>query len=347
MITPIYKGTGYIWPQMEMAIKNVLNFNRMINKIENSGNSNHQIEKTAKQDEGEYKEQNVNRDEEKLELEYIWVNDFVDNKDEDFESFEIARKTFEKDLNSLNIKVRFIQNSENLGIQGARVAGLECASGEFIHFLDQDDKITDDCIVKIYKFIQGNPDNQVYVANGIRRNVDEIGELDNSAQQQVGDSLLYEKSSALKLINRYRTYLYGTDMIFSPGQCYVRKDAIPAEWKDYQVKSNGCDDFFLWLLMFKNGCSFAGSMEITYIHGEHERNISSSKENMDASFYEMLEIMGDIDVFKKHEIKILRERMQLRRSLQENPNGISKALKGIKKPFIMFETILYKMAGFH
>lgn len=45
-------------------------------------------------------------------------------------------------------------------------------------------------------------------------------------------------------------YLYGTDMIFSPGQCLIRKAVIPRDWCKRRLTVNGCDDFLLWLLMF-------------------------------------------------------------------------------------------------
>ena len=94
---------------------------------------------------------------------------------------------------------------------------LGIASGDYVMFLDQDDLILKKALIKLYeKATQTNAD--IVVANGYRR-------WDKKY------SPLYKRSMAQSLVSKEDVYIYGTDMIFSPGQCFVKRSAIPEEWK--------------------------------------------------------------------------------------------------------------------
>ena len=53
----------------------------------------------------------------------------------------------------ISYRLRVLTNPENGGIHATRVNGLKAAEGEFIQFLDQDDRITDRCLLSQYMAI--------------------------------------------------------------------------------------------------------------------------------------------------------------------------------------------------
>ena len=58
---------------------------------------------------------------------------------------------------SVPYRLKVLTNSQNSGIHATRVNGLNAAEGEFVQFLDQDDRITDFCLLSQYNSI-GNAD---------------------------------------------------------------------------------------------------------------------------------------------------------------------------------------------
>ena len=67
-----------------------------------------------------------------------------------YEIFEEYRK------NNKNIK--YIKNEENLGSAWSRLNGLSYAKGEYIHFVDSDDWVFEDCYQKIYEYLDNKYD---------------------------------------------------------------------------------------------------------------------------------------------------------------------------------------------
>lgn len=84
----------------------------------------------------------IKRTEEHITVELLFINDSPDSP--------ILIEGL-NDHNSFDIRV--INNAKNIGIHGSRVHGLREAKGEYILFLDQDDRIKDDCIISQLKCI--------------------------------------------------------------------------------------------------------------------------------------------------------------------------------------------------
>ncbi len=190
--------------------------------------------------------------------------------------------------------IKVITNPENKGIHYSRVAGLEAATGDYIMFLDQDDVINGDALVKLLKaMVQNKAD--VMVANA-------------SLEQADGSKLLWYRNAYHKsLVGDLTTYLRIGIQIISPGQCLIKKSAIPEFWKENIMQKNGADDYFLWLLMLAKGAKFVCFDEALYTHKYTAKNLSADTTVTDASVYDFIELLNDCDYFKQEDIFTLHE----------------------------------------
>lgn len=81
-------------------------------------------------------------------IEYIFVNDCT--KDNSIAILNSVIKEFPKREHDIKI----INHKTNLGLGGARLTGLENASGEYVWFVDSDDYIDQYAVQKVLKYIQ-------------------------------------------------------------------------------------------------------------------------------------------------------------------------------------------------
>lgn len=198
----------------------------------------------------------VARKQYKIYLEVIFVNDYI------YEKIEVNK------YNLKGIKVKLIENEKNKGIHFSRVRGLEKAEGEYIIFLDQDDDISDDYIISQLSNI-GECD--AIVCNGIN----------------MGHKIYYSKKN-MKTVCEEREYLNGKNLIISPGQVLIRKDAIPTEWRNNLLKNNGADDYFLWMLMLLKKKKIEYNYDVLYKHNSTGENTSNNFKMMTESVNEMM-----------------------------------------------------------
>ena len=176
--------------------------------------------------------------------------------------------------------VKVINNRINLGIQQSRINGLTISTGKWIIFLDQDDSLSSDEYVKQVNMISENVD--VIVGNA-KYDLEDLHSI-----------TLYKNIDMEKLITE-ENMLKIRNIIASPGQCLIRKEAIPKEWKNNIMKINGADDWLLWLLMFNNHKKFVYNKSIIYHHKATESgNLSSDYKKMYDSCIEMLMILSKI-----------------------------------------------------
>lgn len=246
-------------------------------------------------------------------MEVLLVND------DPSESIEVPKYPF---------KISVIQHKTNRGIHQARITGLQAAKGEFIVFLDQDDHVEPSFLTRHLQVI-GSAD--VCVANGYREYLQ-------------GKELLYTKKAAMKLTGQYKMYLFGTDMIFSPGQCLIRKASVPELWQQSVMQTNGCDDFLLWILLFKENAKFVYLWEPLYYHLETEHNFSNDYSRMDRSFAEMIEILEKGNILIAKELNVLKKRLSIK---QDKRNSMEKALlKIMLSPRMLYCTLKYKLCGY-
>lgn len=237
--------------------------------------------------------------------------------------------------NDIGFSVKFINNTINSGIHKSRVNGLSHAIGDYILFLDQDDMITKNALNKFEGVISCG-DTDIVIANGIRR-------WDNGRVEH-----LYRRKVAQRLALVEVIYLYGTDMIFSPGQCLIKRTSIPKYWYENILEVNGCDDCYLWLLMFNEGCKVAAIDSTVYCHVESESNYSNSGVAMYNSFVRMCDVLEKNMEYDKRKVDILRRRYEFKVGFKNSGgNGVKKFKLVLKNWDIVLATLFYKGCGYY
>ncbi len=201
-----------------------------------------------------------NKELSKKELEVIFVNDYPD---------DIIQ------INHDDLNIHLCHNEKNVGIHQSRVHGLKKAKGQYILFLDQDDKITDDFIKSQLEHIQ---DGDLCIANGVM-------------ESSTGKCLIYKNERSQNYLKKQIGFIKVRDLIVSPGQCLIKKDSIPAFWKENIMTINSADDYMLWLLMIDQKCKFVVNHDVLYTHSYTGENVSGSIDQVHASNTEMLKLL--------------------------------------------------------
>lgn len=74
-------------------------------------------------------------------LEVILIDDFSPDQ-----SAKLATEFIKNSPKSIDLIFKYIKHDQNKGLSAARNSGINAATGDYIFFLDSDDKITEDCI---------------------------------------------------------------------------------------------------------------------------------------------------------------------------------------------------------
>ncbi|MGO5069825.1 glycosyltransferase family 2 protein [Roseburia faecis] len=191
----------------------------------------------------------------RLAIELILVNDCS----EQIETFSNGNE---------NLSIKFIQNQKNEGIHYSRIRGLRESRGEYILFLDQDDDIMPEYILKQLTCIK---DYDAVICNGFNN----------------GHEIYYSEKMICAACDK-EMYLDGGNRIISPGQVLIKRSSIPIEWTRNILKTNGADDYFLWLLMFLKNLKFTYNYTNLYIHNTTDSNTSDNFTMMKESVAEVL-----------------------------------------------------------
>ena len=211
------------------------------------------------------------RDEAGKETEVLLVNDSPWESLEENQNLREDRGT--------SFRLRILENTENSGIHATRVNGLRAAEGAFIQFLDQDDRITDRCLLSQYRAIG---DADFVIGNGY------------DGERNGGKHPFYSSASAQTAAGDLKCQYYYNNLIRSPGQVLIRKSSIPAYWSEQIMKNNGSDDAFLWILMLCSGARAAINEELVYEHVYTGENTSGNNEAMLRSQMEVAEKLKGI-----------------------------------------------------
>ena len=224
------------------------------------------------------------REAECVDIELVLFNDFPD------EYIEVDRSRYEFEINIINC-------SQNNGIHGARVKGLKHCSGEYVLFLDQDDKI-----------------KPSYIASQLKC----IGSADAVVCRAIHNKKLhYTDSHIFEEVITKRFMFEKWNPIVSPGQVIIRKNAIPQVWVENILCVNGADDYFLWLAMMKDDKKFVLNQEILFEHVVNGKNVSGNTNQMMDSEQEMIKVMLDNYVLSEYERTSLNKLLESLRNIHK------------------------------
>lgn len=234
------------------------------------------------------------------DIEMVLVNDFPAEK------LEIKGRCMR------NISCVEISNQRNSGIHFSRVQGLLHSSGDYVLFLDQDDKISP---VYMKEQMMALGDADAIICNG--KNL---------------SNLIYRNAEDLNRAVEKEEYRKGNNRIVSPGQVLLRKSAIPGEWISNILAKNGADDYFLWMLMFCKNRKIKIHDKVLYWHLISDINTSKNTEEMDNSVIEMLSQMrnfGYLSSEEENQIKLVRSNLRKTEVVSDEKHRKEKIYKQI------------------
>lgn len=191
--------------------------------------------------------------------------------------------------------ISVLTNDKNCGIHQSRVNGFNATDSDYIMFLDQDDLIEGDAIAQMLSIVK-EKQSDVLVANAMLEQAD-------------GTHLMWYRTDYHKqMIKNYEAYLMIGTQIISPGQCLIKREAIPEFWIKNIQKINGSDDYYLWILMLARDSRFDYIDKPFYKHVYTSKNLSADTTVTDDSVYEFLDMLADCDyvnqkdIFKIHDM---------------------------------------------
>ncbi len=227
---------------------------------------------------------------ERTTLEILCLNDSPEDKP--FEGIQAGSLRAIEDEH-----LRFLTNEENMGIHASRVRGLSETKGELVMFFDQDDLIADNYFVSQLQAIKKG---DFVIANG-------IAELKKS-ETYTSSKKLY-RYGFMQWTAKYPWFYARFDCrIISPGQCLIRRSAIPKSWCEHIMTRNGADDYLLWLTMLSAGARVSLNRSEIYTHVYTETNTSLDSQGMYSSVDEVLAINDAYHMFDPGLARLIRKR---------------------------------------
>lgn len=223
-------------------------------------------------------------------------------------------------------RLRILTNESNVGIQQTRINGIRAAYGKFIILLDQDDLLTADAV---RTQIENLGDGDIIIANGFDQNPLNYGPIYHSIRHQ-------------KMVLERKYYFSIGNMIVSPGQCLIKKTALPMEWMENSIRNNGSDDLLLWLLMQNKKYIWKLNTASIYIHVDTGENVSANFKKMYQSSNEVLKWLTENKLVTKQEQKLYVRRFKMR-DMYEGKGKIMKLLAYFCYPDISIELIRMKL----
>lgn len=219
--------------------------------------------------------------------------------------------------------VQVLNNPQNMGIHGSRINGIRAARGEFIQMLDQDDLLTDNAFSSHIRFRQ---EGDVIVGNGINENA--------ATKKPIFQSLAHQKQTP-----NPRFYYSVGCLIVSPGQCLLRKSAIPARWLEKPMQCNGADDMYLWLLL-QGTCRWVMNPDVVYTHVDTGVNLSLDLDKMERSAREAMDLLKETDQLPRKYERIALRRFRMRQ-FYEGRARWRKAAACLLYPDLFAELLIY------
>lgn len=159
-------------------------------------------------------------------------------------------------------RIKYIKNEQNLGSAWSRINGVQYSNGKYIHFVDSDDWVVDECYKKLYKYLKSNFD-AIYF-NGIYADDEKTWEFDFHIP---GKSKLYGNRIAFD------------SMFFNDAQrrtlwCRIFKRSIVLEGIKYmpQEYTSVADDWILNLFILFYAKNYITVPDIFYYYYQSNPN---------------------------------------------------------------------------
>ena len=191
-------------------------------------------------------------------IEIILIND---SPEENIEYFSF--------LNTNLIKV--FNNVSNRGQAFSRNKGLDLATGEYVHFIDHDDLLSNDFYDKIQKV------DDIIISNCYLFNLN-----DQIQHHRISKTFFLEK---YKKIRNLKFFLIFDNIILSPGQAVFKKEIISKLYGFPELEYHGSDDYGLMFKLSHTNFKFVYSKNSIYFHrlhyyqGKNHLNMSKSRSN--------------------------------------------------------------------
>ena len=197
----------------------------------------------------------------------------------------------------------------------------------YILFLDQDDTVADDFLLDQFQNIR---DADMIICCAYYE------ESDGTVRE------LYNTPGKIKKLTTQSTYLKSHDQIASPGQCLIKRSAIPAEWTENIMTVSGADDFFLWMLMFEKGEKFAVNRRCLYTHKNTGSNLSESGTAMAKSSLSFVPYLRKIPYVSKEHVDQLEQSRKMDIAMAE-ASAFGKLALAVKNAGILMHRIVWKL----
>lgn len=238
---------------------------------------------------------------------------------------------FQRDYVSETIDVVVAETDQNRGIHGARVRGLSYCTGDYVVFLDQDDRLSENYFQSQLDAL-GSADAVICKAlNGIR----EFYDCDRRFEEAVSIHHMFSVGNG----------------ILSPGQVLMRRKAVSRFWMENILRHNGADDWMLWLCMMYEGSRFACNGDLLYEHVLGDNNCSQSIFGMYQSEREMYRVLQDQNYFDTGYFVQLRQAMQRGMEIRLKEQDRLKTIVGVYDAWLAagYSSVVnaLKHAGFH
>lgn len=121
------------------------------------------------------------------------------------------------------VKFKVMRHEKNQGLSAARNTGMSMASGDYLFFLDSDDYLLDDCLIKFYNVIKKYPDLECVKGNHVGRIRINVSKIPSSPINN--DTLLNMLYMSIIPVMAWNTLIKRTvvqewDLMFKPGLLY-------------------------------------------------------------------------------------------------------------------------------
>jgi glycosyltransferase involved in cell wall biosynthesis len=170
-------------------------------------------------------------------------------------------------------EVRYVYQ-RNQGVSAARNLGIQESTGEYLLFLDHDDRLLPEAIATLVQLLENRPDYAIAV--GEHYYIDSHSQVTRSSTK-----LLYDR-------NDLELKLLGHNFIETPSSCMVRRSAL-LEVGLFNDSIEGGEDFELFLRLARR-YKIAGTSTVVSDYRRHDNNTTGNSAMMLRTVHTVIEM---------------------------------------------------------